>query len=1406
MSVHKKRHIIALITAALSGQVLAVDSQAVLVLTDQARYWQSKGRGDLAAEAWQKLLRADANNADALYGLAMVEMESGRPDGARGYLSRLKQTNPSHPRTRALEQALQYNNTDKTQLSRARELASPTQRKYDESAGIYRNLFQGKPPAGDLAREYYWTLGGTDKGWEESRRALAEMHRDNPQDAQTVLAYGQVLTYREATRREGIALLNSLSARTDLGEQARHATGEALLWMDGRQNDGGLYRQYLTAPSADEGLNQKVRERMANLGKPGADRGSQAAAPVRRDLASEQAYALLDKGQTEAAGARFQAMLSANPRSASALGGLGVVRLRQQRYREAHALLSQAVNSGGSAQLRPALNVATYWTHLEDSWAANRADDLPSQRRYLERAVALPTRETEANLELGDSLARYGDLAGAERVYRQGLQRNPKQADLSRALYVALLAQDRAGEARPLLSALSASQLQKAGGEPGLQAASLRLKAYQAEEAGSLADARRHIDASLLAAPGDPWSRFELSRLELLDGHQGVARETARTLAGGKSVDALHAAAVTYQELGEWTAALAVLERIPQAERSRDVRELMHKLAVLAQVDQAGALARQGRQAEANRLALTTENGASSDATLLATAANAWAEVGDAPRAVGVSRSVVGRLPASAFGPRIQYATVLLKTGQDAEFGEAMRQISSQPLLTRQRREADKLRLGFGLRQVELQRNAGQLDEARNTLAEISRDRPNDPRIRIALARIHQSAGEKDQALGIFRDLLRHDAANLDAQLGAIQAATALKDFSFGQSVADAALKQNPNNPRLLAAAGRLARAQGKNGQAAAYYKAALDAEAGQAKRAAVAPTTQLAMDGGSGADESGEDGSGADPVPAGAGGVAQMPVPPAPPAVGGAAPALPPGYAVQSATGYMAGQTPVYIYIVVPNGAPGQAVPIQPMLVPQPGAAPVAAPAYAAPRRSVKRSAAPSPTRPVAPALPPAYGQQAAPAQPPQQAIPYTPVRPAAPSTLPAPAPLVVQKPAAVESETAAIRRELDELESRLASSLSVGLNVRGRNGDAGRSELLELEAPIEGRISLGYEGQLVLKAAAVGLDAGRVNNGVRGESVRFGSNALGTAAGFSNTEQRDSGVAFSIGYSSERLKADIGSTPQGFRLRNTVGGIRVQTPSASTVGFYGEISRRAVTDSLLSYAGTRDNRTGRDWGGVVSTGGELGTVFDDGTAGGYASLQYHRITGTNVADNTRVGANGGFYVYLANQPEHRVTLGADVTYARYKKNLRYFTLGHGGYFSPQQYAALALPMDYTGRSGRMAYQMRGAVGVQHFRESEAPWFPNEAGLQTTLAGLATTDPVLSTGYAGQSKTGGTFRLQGALEYQIGGQLFLGGALGFESAKDYRQGLGGVYLRYSFDPVRGPILFPPRGPGLRGY
>ncbi|MBC3911647.1 cellulose synthase subunit BcsC-related outer membrane protein, partial [Undibacterium umbellatum] len=133
-------------------------------------------------------------------------------------------------------------------------------------------------------------------------------------------------------------------------------------------------------------------------------------------------------------------------------------------------------------------------------------------------------------------------------------------------------------------------------------------------------------------------------------------------------------------------------------------------------------------------------------------------------------------------------------------------------------------------------------------------------------------------------------------------------------------------------------------------------------------------------------------------------------------------------------------------------------------------------------------------------------------------------------------------------------------------------------------------------------------------------------------------------------------------------------------------------EVARRSVSDSYLSYAGAKDSLYGLTWGGVTRTGIKLDTSYDGEDGGVYASAGYYGLTGKNVAKNSmgEIGVGAYWRAYKTN--DFSFTTGLGLTSFFYNKNLRYFSYGHGGYFSPKSYVALGIPLEIAGRKGKLS------------------------------------------------------------------------------------------------------------------
>ncbi|WP_064576038.1 cellulose synthase subunit BcsC-related outer membrane protein [Cupriavidus gilardii] len=377
------------------------------------------------------------------------------------------------------------------------------------------------------------------------------------------------------------------------------------------------------------------------------------------------------------------------------------------------------------------------------------------------------------------------------------------------------------------------------------------------------------------------------------------------------------------------------------------------------------------------------------------------------------------------------------------------------------------------------------------------------------------------------------------------------------------------------------------------------------------------------------------------------------------------------------------------------------------------------------------------------------------------------------------------------AAQRALQDLDARRDGQVATATLFSRKSGDSGISELSATEIPLYVRMPHGYTGHVFFHADTVLLDAGTLRMDASG-AEEFGQIAARGSAGIAPRGQSDKGVALAAGYAYngayDSWRADLGTTPLGFLQQSVVGGLRYRAElnrAAATI----DVSRRAVTSSLISYAGAIDPASGERWGGVVRNGITLGYSHDVGRGSLFATVGAGVLTGHNVRTNRELTVRAGFDWPLLQARNQRVTSGLVVNYWRYQENLRYYTFGHGGYYSPQRYLSLSVPLEWTGRRGAWSWRLGGSAGWSDTYEKDMPFYPTRPDLQA-LAG--------NRSFRGGSGGGFSYTALAAVEYRFAPKWVAGMALQIDRSRDYAPNRAIAYLRYHFEPQRGPVPFPP--------
>ncbi len=441
------------------------------------------------------------------------------------------------------------------------------------------------------------------------------------------------------------------------------------------------------------------------------------------------------------------------------------------------------------------------------------------------------------------------------------------------------------------------------------------------------------------------------------------------------------------------------------------------------------------------------------------------------------------------------------------------------------------------------------------------------------------------------------------------------------------------------------------------------------------------------------------------------------------------------------------------------------------------------------------------------------APATPPPGAQPYSPeraVQVAAPYN--APASITAQASnapgfgtAGYDPVTQEIDRNIRELRAAVAPSVQVGADYLGHSGESGLSKLNTYMEPVEATFSPAGIGQLKLSVTPTQLYAGRLG-GSDSNFQRFGTMAVGIQAPFvSKTapytytpptyfgpkpkDQSADGVGLDLRYTFGYGSVDFGTSPLGFKVIQTLGGIELAPNITDNIRLRMTAQRRSVTESFLSYSGATDPYSGKTWGGVVRSEGKVAVESSIGPWNLYVGGNAGQLTGRHVKSNEAydVGAGATYPVFTGDQEELR--LGVDLHYSHFDKNLRFFTYGQGGYFSPQRFLTAMVPITYHNSIDQdVSYDLNGSVGYQQFADSRSPYFPIDPGLQSQITKQALTNPLLSTYYAGTHSSGISGGVSGQINVRLTDSLTVGAKGSFLQSGDYQQYGGGFFARYVFN------------------
>jgi thioredoxin-like negative regulator of GroEL len=1434
---------------ATGDQAPRAGESSLEALFSQATFWRANNRPDLARDALERVLAVEPDNARALRGMGELALAADDRDGARQWLDRLRERAPGSEDAARLQAALRREQISNGDLMEARALAKAG----DAGAAVarYEALFDGAGPPPDLALEYYQTLAGVDARWREARDGLEQVVRDNPGDPAARQALAEVLTYRQATRDQGIEQLAGLW-RDQERLQVIAPWRQALLWLPQEPASADALRDYLAVRPDDE----VVRERLDSVlsGSGGA--------------AVADAYDALEAGRLSAARRGFQGVLEDDPDSAEAVAGLGLADLRQGRFGAAEQRLARAIRMAPDrrADWAPALEDARFYGRLAEARALNEQQNYDQAlQAVIPLARAGGRRGRDAALLQGDILLAQDRPQVAETVFRDLLESDDANSDARVGLVRALMAQERYDEANRIYAELPAEERMRYGYVRDQQSQVLRERAQALIDDGQVYAGEALLHEAVAAAPRDPWARLELAKRMQARGQSGQAAAMLEPLeAPDAEPEALLAAAQFAADQGRWQHALDLLDRLPADARDSDSQALRRRvengarMAELARVFDSGD--RWRIQSELERLYAEPPETPAQTGQL----ANFLVERGESSLALTLVRKDLAKgLDRGAPKDFVPHALVLGRLGYDREAGELLRELERRA----ERRPggagafADARRT-LSVAAVDHARQGGDFARAYDEAVMALSSDPDNEKLVLALGRVYQEGGLHREAATTYDWLLARPGPQLPARRAAVANALAMDDVERAEQLLEEAAPLEDGELLLLAA--RTARRSGDSRSALALAEKAADAHyranrsgapsalAGSAnpfrKSAGKTPENRwLALADGDG----NNDGARADvwlPGNRSPGNEGQHWQPPArEQAVAASAPSgdyYQPGAASRPAPA----PTPVQESAraearidrfredvrrdVAPRVETGLGLRNRDgesglsELTEVSGELAFSGVPFRGGRfrgavtptflnaGSVSGSAAgrfgfgplAEGTASLAGNLEGAYdliaevGQSAEQLEAAESAVDEaqtayqealeefnTQVPPDPDDENADEVDLVTQEELdALENQVADLEDQRDQAANQFENATSrnvlyeVGIDLDALS-DEQRAFVDRFLVSNFGSADFSLEADTPEEFEA---RSQAVRDLIGGLQARANGYARGAAAG----NQTEAGMGVGFGYQGRAFAADIGSTPFGFEITNLVGGLSWAPKLGRNGRFILAGERRAVTDSLLSYAGVEDPATGDRWGGVTRTGGRLGLTFDNGPLGLYGDLGFYHYDGHNVADNQSVEASLGGYLRPIREDGRELKTGVNVRYMSFDENLSKFTYGHGGYFSPQDYVSLSFPIEYSEDYRRWTWSATFAPGFQSYSSDAAAFFPTLAEEQFWMEILASSGVIDSAYYAAESESGFGVNLGAGLDYRLSPGLKLGTRLGYDTFGDYSETKASVNLNYTLE------------------
>lgn len=1444
-----------LLMLVFSGGISALPQSqgGVDILLANARSLEARGRIDLAAQNWRKVLLVNPNQTEAMAGLARNAKENGQMDEERSWLDRLRKINPRDPQIAAVEKLRVFTPEERNRLDEAGRFAM--QHKPDQAMQVYRQVLgDQQPPLGKWAQHFYETEAVSSGGKEKAIAQLRQLSAQNPKQEAYRLWLATILSWDANTRMEGFRLFESIKDPA-MSEQARAPWRQALMWD--KQNPEALapleaYLQRYPDPELQPFLTALHDKQQQDI--VAADR--------------EAGFNALRGQNVDAAAEKFTEVLRQSPNDVNAMVGLGYARLDEKRFSEALSLFDRARTLAPQRQdARDGYSSAGFWLAMQRGASAQKRKDAASAVQAYQEALGMRPTDQGALLGLANALLDQHRFAEAETRFQQVLARAPNNSEAIAGLGFLRLNQGKFDEAARLFA-----------------------------QAHKLEPARADVSQGYRNAQF--WGIMHRAATDLNQDHakQAVAAYQQAVLLNPKDKDALHGLANAFVRAGDYAGASRIYMQLTVAYPTDESNWLGLMQAQIRAKDPQAALATSRRIPQSLKLHIEQRSDFYSEMALLYYQSNQTA-AGDQAMRRALQLANTSDTP-DALSTRLQIASAFLDQGKTGAAIEIYRQatrshpddpsgwealvgayirggdISDAAIAVRSMPqaswEAAVKNTGFLNSVALIYSSRGQCSEAEQvlrrslTLDRTTGQRPSES-TQLQLADVLMRQRLYDSAENVYYDIVTRDPASADAWRGYLVVLhrrradqTLVAELPHMPAAVRSQLETDPSFLILEASAYSTV---GRNQDALPLLITARSRFTAQRRPTPVNLDLQTAW---TMLSVSPEEPGLSDLLTSArsrprltstqreaidelwslwsvrrAESIFESKPQLALSILNDAARQYPRDRNIHAAlaslylkrhdkdaalqlfeTWNMAGAQADDYRLAAGTALSAhknelaerflqqglQRFPNDPGLMHMKARQDIARGDYEQGEQELRSAlvnlnedgASGPKVKPLTP-LPdqsnegsPQVGQEnsslgSSPSAPACSAganlasagqirpIALTLVIPRAQvqaeqntGSNPPPNQNVIQR----QNEQQQMQEEVEAVDDRNTPLTHTGGLGAARLGDPGIDRLIVGDAFLGGAYTVSNNVRMAIEGHGVYAYSGTPDGTSK---LMYGTLPKGATFG----QQWQMGYGGNIQLSTKTFGVMAGTSPQSFPIHNVIGGIRYR-PFNGPITFLG--LRDSVKDSLLSYAGARDPGTGIRWGGVVANTGSV--IFDSAPANGsvykrfgeYGLASYSLLQGTKVPDNWSALANAGLYWQVIQG----LTVGANASAMHYDRDLKYFSFGQGGYFSPQQYYLASIPISWYARHPRFEYQVKFSGGLQYLHEASTLYYPVLPG----------TTPVHQGRYGSNSGAAPNYDADIRLGYRLTQYLYFDTFATANNAENYYQQSAGFSLRFMLNPI----------------